>query len=167
MRTRLATTAAIIAALAGCGDDSGSDSGGITGAEPTVRGTDSTHPAPGAVSAGALRACLGRAEVEVVGRDDSYEDARGEQTVSGVVEVDGTTYVGLALWPSKHVAYVYAAPDDGAAGQGEEQLKTYVKGLGGDPSDYVQRQGTVVVLLDDHDQPTPAEASMLDKCARG
>jgi hypothetical protein len=143
MRTRLATTAAIIAALAGCGDDSGSDSGGITGAEPTVRGTDSTHPAPGAVSAGALRACLKRAEV------------------------DGTTYVGLALWPSKHVAYVYAAPDDGAAGQGEEELKTYVKGLGGDPSDYVQRQGTVVVLLDDHDQPTPAEASMLDKCARG
>jgi hypothetical protein len=163
-----------VLAIAGCGGDDdepsgdgGSGGGGITGAEPSESKPPSTKPEPDAPTAAELRSCLTKAGVKVVGESESYVDAEGETTVTGSVEIDGSEYVGLALWPTKHVAYVYVSPNESAADEGEKEMEAFVKAFGGDPAKYVQRQGTVLVMLDDEEEPTPAEAKTLDDCARG
>jgi hypothetical protein len=153
-------------ALAGCGGGDAGD-GGITGSAPTGSGTTGAPASESAITSSALRSCLQRARLKLVPSGQSYTDASGTVNSYGSVDVAGSHYAGEAVWPSGDHAGVYIATDEASANDGEQQLRQFVQAFGGNPADFVQRQGNVLVLLDDSDQPTPAEAKILNDCATG
>jgi hypothetical protein len=153
---------ALVTFAAGCGGDPGGGMG-ITG------GTQSSTVEPtrdkSGVTSTALRTCLETNGVKLFSKGETYTDPSGTVNSYGNVDVNGSEYVGEAIWPPNHHAGVYLAPSDSAADDAERQLEQFIEAFGEDPADFVQRQGNVLVLLDDNDQPTPPEAKILNDCA--
>jgi hypothetical protein len=172
-RGTLCVVLALGALLAGCGDDdedSGGGGGGTatTGATPTTRPTTTeTEPEkPDGAAAVPFERCLAEAGLELKPEGTEYTDEKGKTKGREGLGIDNATYLGFVQFPSKRVADVYEATDDGAAEEAEEVAGKFVEAFGFDPAEYVRREGTTVLIFDDP-PPSEDEVEQLTGCAGG
>ena len=174
-RRTLCVVLAVGALLAGCGDDDENDSGGGGGATATTEATPTTRPTPPETETGSdapdaaavpFKRCLAEAGLELKPEGTQYTDEKGKTKGREGLGIDNATYLGFVQFPSKRVADVYEATDDGAAEEAEEVAGKFVEAFGFDPADYVRREGTTVLIFDDP-PPSEDEVEQLTACAGG
>ena len=145
--------------VAGCGGP------GHSGVEHRPARTQQAQPTPQLPTIARVRSCLTNAGLRFLGSSVPYAKAGGEATAPATLNLQGVPFLGFAVWPSQHYAWIYVALSQQAADSGQAQLNTYVRRYGATPSRYVRRRNNVLVLLDERNQPSPPEATLVDTCA--